>query len=146
MCQGPLLHELTLIPAWITIHMAGKVWNEILCPFSNFNGCTIEVWEWRSNFTLHFIMDVITYPWWNYTPRTTKLLGGILVSPRPSVRPSVRQYVRPSVRPAFRVRSVAPTVLVGSISYSYILSSNFRRCVACKVYCKISKFEFLATF
>ena len=26
----------------------------------------------------------------NYTPRTTKLLGGILVSLRPSVRPSVR--------------------------------------------------------
>ena len=34
----------------------------------------------------------------NYTPRTTKLLGGILVSLRPSVRPSVRLSVRPSVR------------------------------------------------
>ena len=50
--------------------------------------------------------------------------GGILVSLRPSVRPSVC--------PASCVRSVAPTVLVGSISYLYILSSNFRRCVACK--------------
>ena len=29
------------------------------------------------------------------------------------------------------VRSVTPTVLVGSISYLYILSSNLRRCVAC---------------
>ena len=37
-------------------------------------------------------------------PRTTKLLGGILVS------------LCPSIRPASRVRSVAPTVLVGSIS------------------------------
>ena len=45
--------------------------------------------------------------------------------------------VCPSIRPAFRVRCVAPTVLVGSISYLYILSSNFRRCVACKVYYKI---------
>ena len=54
--------------------------------------------------------------------------------------------VRPSVRPASRVRSVAPTVLVGSISYLYILSSNFRRCVACKVSCKISKFGFWAIF
>ena len=54
----------------------------------------------------------------SYTPRTTKLLGGILVSLRPSVCPSVR----PSrVRPASRVRSVASTVLVGSISYLYIL-------------------------
>ena len=52
----------------------------------------------------------------------------------------------PSVRPASRVRSVAPTVLVGSISYLHILSSNFWRCVACKVACKISKFEFLAVF
>ena len=34
--------------------------------------------------------------------------------------------VRPSLCPASRVRSVAPTVLDGSISYLYILSSNFR--------------------
>ena len=46
--------------------------------------------------------------------------------------PSVCPSVRPVVRPASRVRSVAPTVLVGSISYLYILSSNFRRCVTCK--------------
>ena len=49
-------------------------------------------------------------------------------------------------RPASRVRSVVPTLLVGSISYLHILSSNFRRCVACKVSCKILKFEFLAIF
>ena len=54
--------------------------------------------------------------------------------------------VRPSVCLASRVRSVALTVLVGSISYLHILSSNFRRCVACKVSCKIPKFEFLAIF
>ena len=34
-----------------------------------------------------------------YTPRTTKLLGGILVSLRPSVRLSVRPSVRPSRMP-----------------------------------------------
>ena len=59
---------------------------------------------------------------------------------------SVRPSVRLSVRPASCVRSVAPTVLVGSISYLYILSSNFRRCVECNVFCKISRFEFLAIF
>ena len=32
------------------------------------------------------------------------------------------------------------------MSYLCILSSNFRRCAACKVYYKISKFEFLAFF
>ena len=54
--------------------------------------------------------------------------------------------IRPSVWPASRVCSVAPKVLVGSISYLYILSSNFRRCVAYKVSWKMSKFEFLAIF
>ena len=44
-----------------------------------------------------------------YTPRTTKLLGGILVSLRPSVRPSIC--------PACRVRSVTSTVLDGFFPY-----------------------------
>ena len=52
-----------------------------------------------------------------YTPRTTKLLGGILVSLRPSVRPSVCPSVRPSVRPACRVRSVTSTLLDGFFPY-----------------------------
>ena len=38
------------------------------------------------------------------------------------------------------VRSVSSTILVGSISYLHISSSNFRRCVACKVYFKIKNF------
>ena len=65
--------------------------------------------------------------WLYYTPCTTKLLGGYI-----GFTPSVRPSVCPSVRPASRVRSVAPTVLVGSISCLYILSGNFRRCVACR--------------
>ena len=28
-------------------------------------GCTVEVWEWISNFIQDFIMDVITYPCWD---------------------------------------------------------------------------------
>ena len=53
----------------------------------------------------------------HYTHRTTKLLGGYI-----GFTPSVRLSVRPSrVRPASRVRSVASTVLVESISYLYIL-------------------------
>ena len=42
--------------------MSGKAWGEITYPFPNFNGSTVEVWEWISNFITHFIMDVITYP------------------------------------------------------------------------------------
>ena len=34
-----------------------KVWDEITYPFLNFNGCTVEVQEWLSNFFSHFIMD-----------------------------------------------------------------------------------------
>ena len=142
-----------------------------------------------------------------YTPCTTKLLGGILVSLRLSIRLSIRPsvsltscvgscyqtetanqwvcgtgswwvvltllysqlvhstlewfwvsrrifihshhntfvfFLKTSVRPTSRVRSVSPTILVGSISYLHILSSNFRRCITCKASCKIAKFEFLA--
>ena len=47
---------------------------------------------------------------------------------------SVRPSVCPSVHASSRVRFVTPTVLVGYISYLFILSSNFRRCVAFKVF------------
>ena len=52
--------------------------------------------------------------------------GGILVSRRPSICPTACGQNR--------VHSVTSTILVGSISYLHILSSNFRRCVACRVF------------
>ena len=58
-------HALTVIPAWISNQMPSKVWNDIIHPFPNFNGYTVEVWGWISNFTPHITMDVITYPCWN---------------------------------------------------------------------------------
>ena len=58
----------------------------------------------------------------NYTPRFNEVERGILVSPCPSVRLSVCGQNR--------VRSVSSTILIGSISYLHILSSNLRRCVA----------------
>ena len=99
------------------------------------------------NFTQNWIIHY-------YTHHTKKLLGGILVSLGLSVRRSVvRPSVRQSVRPASRVHSVAPTVLVGAISYLYISSSNSRRCVMCKVqnfkiwifgnFFKVCNFDFL---
>ena len=39
--------------------MLSEVWDEIAYPFSNFNG-----WERISNFILHFLMAVISYPCW----------------------------------------------------------------------------------
>ena len=51
---------LTSILARISNHMPSKVWDEITYPFLNFNGCTVEVWEWIS--IPHFMMDVMTDP------------------------------------------------------------------------------------
>ena len=74
------------------------------------------------------LVEIMAWRWWDdkpllYPPKY-EVVGGYI-----GFTPSVRPSVCPSVHPASRVRSVAPTVLVGSISYLYILSSNFRRCV-----------------
>ena len=44
--------------------MSSKVWEEIIYIFPNWNGSTLQVWEWINNFMPHFIMDVISYPCW----------------------------------------------------------------------------------
>ena len=50
------------------------------------------------------------------------------------------RLVRLSVCGQNHVRSVSSTILIGSISYLHFLSSNFRRCVACKVCSNFFKF------
>ena len=37
------------------------VLGEIMYPSPNFNGASIEIWEWRSNSITHFTSHVITY-------------------------------------------------------------------------------------
>ena len=51
--------------AWISNYIHYKVWDEIIYPFLNFNGATVDVWEWISNFIPHFTGYVITYPCWD---------------------------------------------------------------------------------
>ena len=41
------------------------MWDDINYPYPNFNGCTIEVWEWISNFIPHYTRCVITCPCWD---------------------------------------------------------------------------------
>ena len=41
------------------------MWDEITYPFPNFNGGTVEVREWISNFNPHFTEYVITYAGWD---------------------------------------------------------------------------------
>ena len=59
---GPFyLHGLILIPTLISNYTHYKVWDEFTYPFPNFNGSTVEVWLWRSNFIPHLTGYVITY-------------------------------------------------------------------------------------
>ena len=60
-----LIYGFTLIPAWISTHVPSKVCYGITYQFSNFNGVTVEVWEWISNFIPHFTGHVITHPCWD---------------------------------------------------------------------------------
>ena len=55
---------------WINFDTSGdnwihKVWVEISCPFPNFNGEAVEVWEWISNFIPNLTRNVVTYPYWD---------------------------------------------------------------------------------
>ena len=58
-------HGLTLIPTWKSNYTHYKAWYEIAYLFPNFNGVTVEVWEWIHNFIPHFTGHVITYPCWD---------------------------------------------------------------------------------
>ena len=61
---GTTFTNLTFVQAWITHAMPSKMWDDNTYPFSNLNGCTIEIWKWIRNFIPHFIKDIITYPCW----------------------------------------------------------------------------------
>ena len=41
-CDRFYLHGLILIPAWISNHTQYNVWDEIIYPFLNFNGATLQ--------------------------------------------------------------------------------------------------------
>ena len=41
--------------------------DELTYPFPDFNGATVDVWEWKSNFTPPFTEHVITYPCWDWS-------------------------------------------------------------------------------
>ena len=69
----------------------------------------------------------------NYTPSSSwSGYTGFTLSVCPSVRVSVCGQNL--------VRSVSSTILAGSISYLHILSTNFRKRIACQVLWKIPKF------
>ena len=64
--SGPFYkHGLILIPAWTSNYIHYKMWDAITYPLLNFNGATVEVYEWISNFISHVTRYVITYPCWD---------------------------------------------------------------------------------
>ena len=71
-----------------------------------------------------FINELAT--WYLLYPRSTKLKGGILVSPCPSVCPSICGQKCSC--------SVSCTIVAGSTSCLHILLSNFRKCAACNFF------------
>ena len=98
----------------------------------------------KSSFTVSIQPAILCNGFWNhnYTPASTKLKGvyiGFIMSVCPSVRPSIRLWVKS-----------CPLCILNnsrkSLSYSYILSSNFRRCIVCKAVFKIQQFEILCKF
>ena len=58
--------ELTLKPTWVSNHMHGKVWDEIIYPFSNFSGATVWVWECITNFIPHHLSML---GFWDFTAK-----------------------------------------------------------------------------
>ena len=60
----PFLTWFNFNPRWISNHMTKKLWDEILYPFPNFNGTTVEVWEWIKSFIPHFMICAVTYLCW----------------------------------------------------------------------------------
>ena len=66
-CGAPSLTAINLLPAQISNYILYDVWNEITCPFPNFNSATFEVLEWISNFIPHFTGHVITHPCWDWS-------------------------------------------------------------------------------
>ena len=45
---------------WISDHKRYEAWDRIIYPYPNFNGATVEVWEWINHFIQHFTKHVIT--------------------------------------------------------------------------------------
>ena len=60
--RDSVTEALILIAARKSNHSPSKVWDEITYLFPNFNGCIVENWDEISNFSPHFIMDVIIHP------------------------------------------------------------------------------------
>ena len=53
-------HRVTLIPAWMSNHMHGKMWDEYAYPFPNFDGCTVDFSELGIDNLFHLTLLIDT--------------------------------------------------------------------------------------
>ena len=118
--------------------------NCLMAPSHYLNQCWLIISDslWHSPNV--FSQEIIWV--WNYLlhPPHNKVVVGY-TDFSPSVHPSVHPSVDLSVHPSHIPCPLCSTYSSGWFHFIlYILSSNSRRCVSCKVSCKISKFEFLA--
>ena len=60
MTRVPVTKRTNFNPSMDKWSRAELIMDEITYIFSNFTGCTVEVWEGIINFIPHFIMGVIT--------------------------------------------------------------------------------------
>ena len=126
----------SMVPHW-SYHKSGNLIG------ANFH-TMVEYYSLLCNFCGSLSSCVSSFHAWIITPPAQQSCWGVILV---SLRPSVCPAVRPSVPHRSCITCPlwsAVTVLVGSISYLYILPSNYRRCVANKVSWKFSKFIFLA--
>ena len=102
----------------------------------------VNIWIYIKSWPAIPYSDTMWASWQLKSP-TIQLFVQYIVIP-PTWRWEVYWFysVRLSVRPS---RILCPLCSAYS-SYLYILSNNFIRCVVCKVWCKMAKFEFLANF
>ena len=52
--MASILSRPQCVNPWLINYIHYKMWDEITYPFPNFNGAAVEVWEYLSNFILHF--------------------------------------------------------------------------------------------
>ena len=118
----------------ISIIQKSKYFAKLICMYLDFVDQRNAYWIMLVSWSLYPLLQ------WSWRGGG----GGILASPDTYIKCAIQMSVRPSVCGQNRVRSVSSTILVGSISYLHILSSNFRRCAACNACFKIYNFEILA--
>ena len=113
-----------------------------LCMFRN---RTVYLWNIRSTWSWLHDLKLIAFLWVsgvNFLGSNVFIRHWLII---PSASTKLKcASVRLSVCGQNRVRSVSSTKFVGSIWYLRILSSNFRRCVACNVCFEMQQIGILA--